>query len=223
MHYTATRMKMSLLAFAVLIAAVLAGGCQRRSGSMSAASKEEKLPDIVYQEVQAEMIQSTIELPATIKSDETAMLMARVEAYVGKVLVDIGDEVTAGQVLVQLTAPELQQRVVQHQATIKTIHAGKQMTLAELKAAQSHSTMVLADQTLKLSERDRLAQLVGTGAIKRQRLEEAEAALGTTLAKIEMTQNDIEVVEAKLLKGAAMLAVEQAKLEEAPSWKRLRR
>jgi len=205
---------------AAVVLASLIGGCNRPTKPPSEEKAEQKPAEaakVAVGIVRAQLMEKTVSLPATIESDETAMLMARVEAYVAEVLVDIGDEVEAGQVLVQLSAPELQQRVTQHQATLETIHASKQMTLAELKATQSQNAMVLVEQTLKLSERDRLARLVSTGAIESQRLEEADAALGTANAKIEKSKNAIEMVQAKLLKGAAQLAVEQGKLDEAES------
>jgi len=207
----------------ILAAAVLANfvvGCNRPPESSSVESmvqKAEAPTKVSVGIVRAQLMEKTANLPAAIESDETAMLMARVEAYVAKVLVDIGDEVEAGQVLVQLSAPELQQRTTQHRAAIEAIHATKQMTLAELKAAQSENAVMLVDQTLKLSKRDRLSRLVDTGAIDSQRLEEAEAALGMASAKIEKSRNAIEVVQAKLLKGAAQLALEQGRLDEAVS------
>jgi len=211
-------MKTQILATFVLACLIL--GCQRPkqpSFTEKTESQAEAPVKVEVGVVRAQLMEKTIDLPATIESEETAMLMARVEAYVAKVLVDIGDEVEAGQVLVQLSAPELRQRVAQHEASVKTIHALKQMTLAELKAAQSQNAVMLVEQTLKLSERDRLERLVSTGAIARQRLEEAEAALGTSHAKIEKSKNAIELVQAKLLQGAAQLAVEQGKLDEATS------
>ena len=206
--------------FATLLLASLVVGCQRPKQPPPAEkvdTQAEAPAKVSVGIVRAQLMEKTVDLPATIESDETAMLMARVEAYVSEVLVDIGDEVDAGQLLVQLTAPELQQRVAQHRASIKAIHASKQMALAELKAAQSQHAAVLVEQTLKLSERDRLARLVSTGAIESQRLEEAEAALGTANAEIEKSKNAIEIVQAKLLKGVAELAVEQGKLDEAIS------
>jgi len=207
----------------ILVAVVLASlvaGCNR-SPKLTSGKKAEQKPEAVAKIsvgiVRAQLMEKTANLPAAIESDETAMLMARVEAYVAEVLVDIGDEVEAGQVLVQLAAPELRLRAEQNRATIESIHAAKQMTLAELKAAQSQNAVMQVELTLQLSKRDRLARLVDTGAIDSQRLEEAEAALGMANAKIEKSKNAIEVVRAKLLQGAALLAVEQGKLAEAES------
>jgi len=206
-------MKTQILA-AVILACLIAG-CKRLPAPSSGEKAEQKAEapaKVSVGIVRAQLMEKTANLPAAIESDETAMLMARVEAYVAEVLVDIGDEVEAGQVLVRL-----RQRAAQHRATLETIHASKQMTLAELKAAQSQNAVMEVELTLQLSKRDRLARLVDTGAIDSQRLEEAEAALGMANAKIEKSKSTIEVVQAKLLKGAAQLAVQQGKLAEAES------
>jgi len=197
----------------LLALTVLMVGCQRTT--QTSAPKPAPKEQVTVGTVRTQLLEKTIHLPATIESDETAMLMARVEAYVDKVLVDIGDEVEAGQVLVLLHAPELEQRVEQHRAAIDMIRASGQMTLAELKTAQSQNAATLAQQSLKISVRDRLANLVHTGAIASQRLEEAEAALGTTNAHLEKDKNAIELIHAKLRKGKAKLEVEKAMLAQA--------
>ncbi len=211
-----TRVQCALLS--ALVLACLVCGCQRPTPPVQQAEQEPQGPTkVAVGVVRVQLMEKTIDLPASIESDETAMLMARVEAYVAEVLVDIGDEVEAGQVLVRLDAPELQQRVAQHQASVKSILAVKQMTLAELKSTQAQNAVSLAEQALKLSVRDRLARLVSTGALESQRLEEAEAALGTANAQIEKSKSAIEMVGAKLQKDEAELAVEQGKLGEAKS------
>ena len=93
----------------LIVAALAVTGCN--SPVASSSSKQQSSPPpakIKVGAVRTQLLKSTISLPATIESDETAMLMPRVEAYVERVLVDIGDEVEAGQVLVQLSAPELE-------------------------------------------------------------------------------------------------------------------
>lgn len=201
----------------VILLATLVVGCNRppRKATPKPVDAKPQVTSVTVGVVREQLLEKSVELPATIESDETAMLMPRVEGYVDKVLVDIGDEVQAGQVLVQLRAPELKQRVEQHRAAIHMIEAGKQMALAELKAAQSQNAATLTQQSLKISVRDRLAQLVSSGAIASQRLDEAEAALGTTNAQLEERKNAIELVHAKLRKEAAKLEVEQAMLAES--------
>jgi len=199
-----------LLAFSVLVT-----GCQRKIAPKPAAKKAESKKTVAVGVVRAQLLEKTIELPASIESDETAMLMARVEAYVGEVHVNIGDEVEAGQVLVLLEAPELGQKADAQAAMIEQLKAGEQVLLAELTAARTQLEVAGAQVRLKQSERDRRARLVSTGAISEQLLVESEAALQSSSAMLAKYQNAIEIVKAKLSQGESEMAVGMAKLEQA--------
>jgi multidrug resistance efflux pump len=165
--------------------------------------------------VREQLLEKTIQLPATIESDETAMLMARVEAYVEKVGVDIGDEVAAGQVLVRLRAPELRQAVETSRATIQQLRASDQVLLAELTAARSQLDVVRAQLKLKRSERERRSRLVSTGAIAEQLLEESAAGVESQLAMLAKYESAVGIVTAKLTQGESELAVGHSKLKQA--------
>ncbi|HRI59359.1 MAG TPA: efflux RND transporter periplasmic adaptor subunit [Saprospiraceae bacterium] len=54
-----------------------------------------------------------IALPAELKPFEQVKIYARVAGYVKKIYVDIGDRVTAGQLLVEIDAPEQQMRLAE--------------------------------------------------------------------------------------------------------------
>ena len=203
----------------VILLATLTVGCKppvkRAARKPSAAKPQAK--SVTVGVVREQLLKKTIELPATIESDETAKLMARVESYVEKVLVDIGDEVEAGQVLVQLSAPELEQAANASQAMIAQLQAGDQVLLAELSAARTGLDVVRAKLRLKQSQRDRRARLVSTGAISRQLLEESEADLQSTVATLTQHETAMQIIEAKLAQGESELAVGNAKLEQARS------
>ena len=87
--------------------------------------------------------------------------------------------------------------------------------LAEAKAARAHLDVVRAQLNLKNSERDRIARLVSTGAIERQRLEEAESSAKSVSATLAKYENTVQVAEAKLLKGKSEMAVVASKLRAA--------
>ncbi|MDC0935173.1 efflux RND transporter periplasmic adaptor subunit [Pirellulales bacterium] len=172
-------------------------------------------PSIEVGVVPERVVEKTIILPATINSDEVAMLVSKIEAYVDRVLVDIGDEVRAGQTLVELYAPELQQRANQVRRQIEQLQAGEIVLRAQRDSAFAALQTYKAELTLRGSERDRLARLVNNGAIGRQRLEEAEFAALSVEAEITEHQNAMRVAEARIQEGAAEMAVAQALLAEA--------
>lgn len=59
------------------------------------------------------MTAKEITLPAEIKASEKVKIYARVAGYVKKIYVDIGDRVTAGQLLAEIDAPEQQIRLAE--------------------------------------------------------------------------------------------------------------
>ncbi len=206
------------ITFAAWLGAILTiPGCNRATTSSPVPQKETAPAPVKVRvgTVRTQELKKSINLPATVESDETAMLMPRVEAYVERVLVDIGDEVEAGQVLVKLNAPELEQAVRQQEAMVQQLKADKQVLRAELESARSQLKAGTADLNLKKSERQRLERLVSTGAIERQRLEEATSLSQSTQAMLQKYQNAIRVIQAKLKKGESELAVGKAKLDRA--------
>jgi RND family efflux transporter MFP subunit len=80
-------------------------------------------------------------LPGTIEAFQQASLYARTNGYVKKWLVDIGDQVTTGQLLAELDTPEVDQQLAQAQAAEAQAQAS--LNIAQ-SAAQRWDTMAKA-------------------------------------------------------------------------------
>lgn len=79
----------------------------------------------------------TTELPGEFFPFLNVQLHAKVPSYVEKVLVDRGSFVKQGDLLVQLTAPEMVSRISQAQAQVTSAESDKAQAEAQLAAAQS--------------------------------------------------------------------------------------
>lgn len=79
----------------------------------------------------------TIELPGEFYSFLSVQLHAKTPSYVEKVLVDRGSVVKAGELLVQLSAPEMMARLSQAQAQLTSAESDQAQAEAQLAAAQS--------------------------------------------------------------------------------------
>ena len=75
-------------------------------------------------------------MPATTSAFSVANLFARASGYIEKRNVDIGDRVKEGQLLVQITAPELDHQIAQAEATLGQTKASVQQTQANLDLAR---------------------------------------------------------------------------------------
>jgi RND family efflux transporter MFP subunit len=118
-----------------------------------------------------------VTLPATTLAFANANLYARASGYIDKRLVDIGDRVKAGQLLVSISAPELDHQISQNDGTL----------------AQLEQTLVQAQANLELAKVtwDRDRPLVGQGwqteqqgTIDVQTLKAREAAVRVAEANV---------------------------------------
>jgi membrane fusion protein (multidrug efflux system) len=80
----------------------------------------------------------TTELPGEFYPFLSVELHAKVTGYVDKVLVDRGSVVRQGDLLVQLSAPELEARIVQAQAQVTSAESDETQAEAQFAAAQNN-------------------------------------------------------------------------------------
>ncbi|MGA7159024.1 MAG: efflux RND transporter periplasmic adaptor subunit [Acidobacteriaceae bacterium] len=129
-------MNVPLKFFGLLAFATLVGGC----------SKQEKLPVQAPAVAQAQLVQSTREeepqliwTTGTVHARESATLSAQVSEPVRRVLVQAGDRVRAGQVLVVLDDAAMRSQL--NEATAGADAAEKQQMAAKSNASLAESTL----------------------------------------------------------------------------------
>src|SRR5262249_62361229 len=74
-------------------------------------------------------------LPATTLAFTAANVFARASGYIEKRYVDLGDQVTQGQLLAEITAPELDHQISQAEATLAQLQATQVQAQANLDLA----------------------------------------------------------------------------------------
>ena len=78
----------------------------------------------------------SVNWPGTTEAFEQANIFARASGYISKREVDIGSRVKAGQLLVEITAPELDHQIAQAEATLAQMRASLQQAKANRDLAQ---------------------------------------------------------------------------------------
>ena len=119
----------------VLLAAALAFGATQLSArdrqAMSTSDTQQKLiPTVRVATIQSSGSTMTLTLPGTTLAFEAANIFARANGYIEKRQVDIGDHVKAGDLLAQITAPELDHQIAQNEATLRQDQATLKQTIA---------------------------------------------------------------------------------------------
>ncbi|MBV8588690.1 MAG: efflux RND transporter periplasmic adaptor subunit [Acetobacteraceae bacterium] len=88
-----------------------------------AAEQANFVPTVRVEDVSQRLGAAHVTLPATTLGFEAANIYARATGYVQTRYVDIGDHVKAGQLLAEITAPEVEAQVVQYQNSLQQAQA----------------------------------------------------------------------------------------------------
>ena len=162
---TRGRWLFAFVAFLPLAGGVAFGARQHYAARHEVASfaqeRQDFVPTVRVAEVRASDSTLTVTQPATTLAFEAANIFARASGYIETRKVDIGDRVKAGDLLAQITAPELDHQIAQAQATLAQNQATLQQTIAsrELARVTRERDGKLVEQgwvTLQQGDTDRL-------------------------------------------------------------------
>jgi membrane fusion protein (multidrug efflux system) len=130
------------LGAAALVALFLAGYLPRQQAqrlleaSTAASAVAAPRVDVIHPRVQNNV--RTLTLPGSLQALEATAVYARATGYVHRWLVDIGDHVKKGRLLVQLDTPELDKQLAQARASLSQTKAA--LAQAEANRAYAYTT-----------------------------------------------------------------------------------
>jgi HlyD family secretion protein len=133
-------------AIALLVVAVIGWGAYghwRRNVRASEAEQElvNFRPSVQVVTVQATASPVALTLPGTTAAFERAQIFARATGYIAERRVDIGSRVHAGDLLVRIAAPDLDQQLRQAVATLGLRQAALRQAVAGVSQAQSNEEL----------------------------------------------------------------------------------
>jgi RND family efflux transporter MFP subunit len=131
----------------VLFIAALALGVwrhyeQQRQVMDTAEQQANFVPNVHVEAVAPRQGNVHVSLPGTTLAFEAANIYARASGYVSKRYVDIGDHVKAGQLLAEITAPEIEDQVAQYQNSLQQAQATQRQNEAQRASTQVTSKRI---------------------------------------------------------------------------------
>jgi RND family efflux transporter MFP subunit len=183
---------------------------QQKNFLAEAATDGERIPAVNVTPVKRAPAKGELELPGTLQALNEAPIYARVDGYIKRRYVDIGERVKSGQLMAELDTPELDQQIRQSEASIAQTKAA----LLQLEAAirQAQANLKLASVTA-----GRVRQLTAEGVLSKQELDDKEAAF-------EARQADVAASEANLAAGKNAVTANEAntqRLKELKAFSRI--
>ena len=192
------------LGLAVLIVIAFFGGyipLEKRSALINSEAFEQQhaLPRVKVVQLTRASRASEMELPGNIQAVTEAPILARADGYIKSRMADIGDRVKAGQPLVEIEAPELDQQVRQAQAAREQARAAVEGALANLE--QGKANMELARVSAQ-----RYASLVTQGAVSRQENDVYQAQYHAQTASVNALEKAIAAQRSSVAAAEANLS-----------------
>lgn len=171
--------------------------------------------------IEKKTVKRSIEQPAqNVEAYQHAPLLPRVQGYVKKVHVDVGDLVKAGQLLVELDVPDRDADSKQRQAGVNealamTRQAEKLLAAAEAAVSEAESARLRAkaDATRTRTHHERLARAGLRGVIDPDSVSEAKYSAEASAAAVGEIEARVRSAEANRDRAVADVAVAKTKHE----------
>ncbi len=131
----------------------------------------------------AKPVSRTVELPGEFQAFESVSIHAKVRGYIERMPVDRGSVVKRGDVLAELSAPEMQAQIAEAESRAQAAQSERLQAAAQLAAAQSTS--------------DRLKQAAATpGAVAGNELIQAQQQVEAAEATVKAKEQAVHAAEA---------------------------
>jgi RND family efflux transporter MFP subunit len=127
----------------------------------------------------------------TTQAFDTASLYPRATGYIVERKVDLGSHVKKGDLLFRISAPDLDQQLVQAQSQVLQLQAA--LIQARAMVDQAEANRHLADVTNR-----RTSTLAGTGAETRQNADTSQAGVLAQSANVDAVKAAVKVAEANI-------------------------
>jgi RND family efflux transporter MFP subunit len=149
---------------------------------------------------------SELLLPGNIEPLYSANLYARIDGYLERRNVDIGAGVKAGQILAVISAPEVDQQLLQSRATLAQSEAALQQTGAALEQSKANAELarLTKERDLPLGQQRAISQQIVDGAVQAYDARVADVAAATaniTAAEANVTANRANVSRLQQMQG----------------------
>ena len=168
------------IALAAVVALAGAGAGCSKSETAQARARENAPKAIKAEEVRQDSVKRAVDIVGTLAAVDEVTISSEADGKVAKILADLGDRVSSGQLLVQLDNEKQQYSYAQQQAalarTLAQYGAPDSEHLPELEdtpdARRANADLVQATQAY-----DRASELFKRTLISQQALDDAKAAL----------------------------------------------
>ena len=205
---------LSLIA-AIFAVAFFAGYVPRHRQELQlvneANAQKQSLPEVSVMVATRASGMGNLVLPGNIQAVTEAPILARAEGFVERRYVDIGDHVSAGQLLADIQAPDLDQQVLQARAAVQQAQADLERATAALEQGKANEALAKVTAT-------RWQNLSTRGVVSRQENDQYQAQYQAQAANVRALDRAVAASRGNVAASEANVA----RLAELQSYLKVR-
>jgi RND family efflux transporter MFP subunit len=192
-----------LLLIVILIGAFVGGYIPRHRRELQLVAEADThnaaLPQVSVMTARRAEGRGNLVLPGNIQAVTEAPILARAEGFLKTRYVDIGDRVTAGQLLAEIEAPDLDQQVTQARAAVEQVQADLERATAALEQGK-------ANESLAKVTAQRWDNLVKRGVVSRQENDQYQAQYQAQSANVRALEHAVAAAKSNIAASQANVA-----------------
>ena len=174
--------------FLILLAVGVVPRVRTHRQLVVAAQKAQNTPPDVYVIRPVPASEADLSLSATTQALQDAIIYARTSGYISKRHVDIGDQVTAGQLLAEIESPEIDQQLRQAKADLQQSQKNLDLQKATLDLARVTMARYQAADAERAVAKEAVDQSVSTHRTAQAAVAAAEANVASNTANVQRLQ-----------------------------------
>jgi RND family efflux transporter MFP subunit len=202
-----------------LAASLLFSSCgNTRKVTAAGSASDDKAMTVTTATVESREVHRTVEAVGSLFAYDEVMVSPEVDGRAEKVLVDVGDHVTKGQVLVQILPIEYELAVSQAQAQLDQARAKLGLTAGQEELADTTQAASVKKAAADLANAEqkfrRTAELTEQGVMPKQTYDEDEANDKAMKAAYDLALQDVTNMQAAIRQDEATLDLARKKLRD---------
>jgi RND family efflux transporter MFP subunit len=147
------------------------------SGTLARQTETSEVPTVSVVHPEAVAPAAEVVLPGNAQAFEDAPIYSRINGYLKRWYVDIGDHVTTGQLLAEIEAPEVDQQLAQSRADLATAQANLRLSTVTAERYQNllkSDSVARQDVDEKIGDREAKQSVVDSASANVKRLTELQ-------------------------------------------------
>ncbi|NEP17462.1 MAG: efflux RND transporter periplasmic adaptor subunit [Leptolyngbya sp. SIO4C1] len=165
---------------------------------------------VTLERMQSTTVREQAEFVGTLDSQAGVVLQPEASGRITRIYVSSGDQVAAGDPVMELSADRSQAELNAALASVSAARSARDNARAQLRSLEAQRIRLEAEVELQNTEYDRAQRLVAAGALAQQELDEVARDRSAAVSSLAASAQEIEAARASLNQADAFLTQSEA-------------